>query len=80
MNNPYTSLCGQRAKTPKYWLVTDVAGCIGSKSALMDSARRLAEQFSPFARGERQKAICREPGTGLVQQPVQIVARAAIMI
>jgi hypothetical protein len=40
MNNPYTSLYGQRAKTPKKWLVTDVADFIGSKSALMDSARR----------------------------------------
>jgi hypothetical protein len=27
-----------------------------------------------------QKAICREPGTGLVQKPVQIVACSAITI
>ena len=30
MNTPYTACCGQLAKTPKKWLITGVAGFIGS--------------------------------------------------
>ena len=30
MNTPYATCCGQLAKTPKKWLITGVAGFIGS--------------------------------------------------
>ena len=43
MTTPYIACCGQLAKTPKKWLVTGVAGFIGSNLLGYAPTHRLAE-------------------------------------
>ena len=42
MNTPYTACCGQLAKTPKKWLITGVAGFIGSN--LLETLLKVDEE------------------------------------
>ena len=42
MNTPYTACCGQLAKTPKKWLITGVAGFIGSN--LLETLLKLDQE------------------------------------
>ena len=42
MNTPYTTCCGQLAKTPKKWLITGVAGFIGSN--LLETLLKLDQE------------------------------------
>jgi dTDP-D-glucose 4,6-dehydratase len=44
MTTPYTACCGQLAKTPKKWLITGVAGFIGSNLSSYAPTHRLAER------------------------------------
>ena len=43
MTTPYIACCGQLAKTPKKWLITGVAGFIGSNLLGNAPTHRLAE-------------------------------------
>ena len=55
MNTPYTACCGQLAKTPKNWLVTGVAGFIGSN--LLETLLRLDQRvvgLDNFATGHQR--------------------------
>ena len=56
MNTPYTACCGQLAKTPKKWLITGVAGFIGSNLLGDVPTHRLAEGMAgvmPWYAGQR---------------------------
>jgi len=56
MNTPYTACCGQLAKTPKKWLITGVAGFIGSNLLGYVPTHRLAEGMAgvmPWYAGQR---------------------------
>ncbi len=55
MNTPYTACCGQLAKTPKKWLITGVAGFIGSN--LLETLLKLDQQvvgLDNFATGHQR--------------------------
>ncbi|QLQ25664.1 MAG: hypothetical protein HZT41_13015 [Dechloromonas sp.] len=45
MNNPYTTCCGQLAKTPNKWLITGVAGFIGSN--ILETLLKLGQRMPP---------------------------------
>ena len=55
MNTPYTTCCGQLAKTPKKWLITGVAGFIGSN--LLETLLKLDQEvvgLDNFATGHQR--------------------------
>ena len=55
MNTPYTACCGKLAKTPKKWLITGVAGFIGSN--LLETLLKLDQQvvgLDNFATGHQR--------------------------
>ena len=55
MNTPYTACCGQLAKTPKKWLITGVAGFIGSN--LLETLLKLDQEvvgLDNFATGHQR--------------------------
>ena len=55
MNTPYTACCGQLAKTPKKWLITGVAGFIGSN--LLETLLELDQEvvgLDNFATGHQR--------------------------
>jgi hypothetical protein len=56
MTTPCTACCGQLAKTPKKWLVTGVAGFIGSNLLGNAPTHWLAEgvaEVMPWYAGQR---------------------------
>ena len=55
MNTPYTACCGKLAKTPKKWLITGVAGFIGSN--LLETLLKLDQEvmgLDNFATGHQR--------------------------
>ena len=55
MNTPYTTCCGQLAKTPKKWLITGGAGFIGSN--LLETLLKLEQEvvgLDNFATGHQR--------------------------
>ena len=62
MNTPYTTCCGKLAKTPKKWLITRVAGFIGSNLSSYAPTHRLAERVrkwgqTPLPNNENSRYI-----------------------